>query len=124
MCQHSIDDSSHDLCHTHAYCAKEGKYYAAICATCEDLWYRSKDFDDPEDAIVAFDALTAWIRGFRRNSKGRPAGQDYFYDPHERAQFQELHAMVANLRAVPDLDASAAHQPRPLQRSATAAPSW
>ena len=50
-------------------------------------------------------------------------GQDYFHDPHERVQFQELHALIANLRAIPSLDIQSERQPRPVLRSPEAAPS-
>ena len=98
-CNHSTSDLSHDLCRSHAFCARGFQYYGAVCSTCDDLWYRARDFSDSEDAIRALDLLSDWIRGFRKNSKGRPAGQDHFYDPREKIQLQELHALVANLRS-------------------------
>ena len=98
-CKHSTSDLSHDLCRSHAFCAKGSQYYGAPCSTCEDLWDRSRDFTDPEDAIASFDLLAGWIKGFRKNSKGRSPGQDHFFDPRERIRFQELHAMIANLRS-------------------------
>ena len=73
--------------------------------------------EDPQDAIQAFDALTTWVRGFRRNSRGRQEGQDYFFSARERANFEELHAMIANIRDIPELQAPPPRQSRPSQRS-------
>ncbi|XP_064116557.1 myosin-1B-like [Macrobrachium nipponense] len=39
-----------------------------------------------------------------KNSKYRKKGQDHFFDPHERAEFQELHDVHQNLRDIPRLD--------------------
>ena len=105
-CKHSTSDLSHDLCRSHAFCAKGSQYFGALCSTCEDLWDRARDFTDPQDSIAAFDALAGWIKGFRKNSKGRPPGQVHFYDPRERVRFQELHAMIANLRSKYDEEVS------------------
>ena len=121
-CRHTITDFSHDLCHSHAYCARGGQYHAAVCYICCDLWQRAQDTSDPEDAIAAFDMLTAWIAGFRKNSKGRRPGQDHFFDPREKARMSDLHVIVANLKAIPGLDLESHHQPRPSSRSPHSTP--
>ena len=115
-CRHSISDDSHDLCHSHAYCARGYQYYSVACATCEDLWERARDLSDPEDAILAFNTLSKWIKGFRKNSRNRPKGQDHFLCPRERAQFEELFAMISNIKAIPKLD-QRERQSRPPRRS-------
>ena len=115
-CNHPSSDTSHDLCRTHAYCARGSQYHGALCATCEDLWERAADLEDPEEAIPAFDALAEWIKGFRKNSRNRPKGQDHFYDPTERAAFQELYAKIAAIRMIPSLDEKERRTPpRPTQ---------
>ena len=93
-----MDDPYHDLCRSHSYCARGTQYYAAACAVCQELWERAKDVSFPDDAMAAFDALSEWIAGFRKNSRKRPPGQDYFYSPREKSDFQDLFALHANLR--------------------------
>ena len=67
---------------------------------CEDLWERSADLDHPEEAMAAFDDLKWWIEGFRKNSRHRPKGLGYFHSADERARFQDLNAMQANLKDI------------------------
>ena len=121
-CNHVITDHSHDLCHTHAYCARKGQYHAALCYVCCDLWHRAEDTSDPSDAISAFETLSAWIAGFRKNSKGRRPGQDHFYDPHEKARLSEMHVIIANLKSIPGLDLDQEHVSRPKSRSPRSTP--
>ena len=99
-------DPYHDKCRTHAYCAKDFRYHAAPCSVCQDLWERARDIDAPDGAIVAFRALEDWIGGFRRNSRNRTKGIDYFYEPLERSAYQDLHALHNNLQVSLDLDSS------------------
>ena len=108
-CGHDMDPKDfvfHDLCHTHAYCAKGAQYFGAACSVCEELWERSKDLDSPEDAVIAFKALKGWIIGFRKNSRKRPAGMDHFFDLSEKADYQEWNSIHANLNAISQLDDS------------------
>ena len=60
--------------------------------------------DAVNGAIVAFDALEDWIIGFRKNSRHREPGTDYFFDPSEREAYQDLHALHANLRYAAYMD--------------------
>ena len=103
-CNHITGDLTHELCRTHAYCARGWQYHGAICAVCDDLWARSKDVSNPEDAIDAFDGLKEWIRGFSKNSRHRQPGQDHFYDQEERDTYQEVHAIHANLKAIAKME--------------------
>ena len=118
-CHHPTSDETHDLCRSHAYCARGYQYHGAICATCEDLWERAQDLSNPRDAVSAFKALSSWIKGFRKNSKFRPKGQDHFYDPEERVRFQDLFAKIAKLRSAsparrPQVRPSRPRRPSPL----------
>ena len=103
-CHHPVDDILHDFCRTHAHCSRDGQYYRSFCEVCEELWERAANIDAPEDALVAFDALARWIKGFRKNSKHRPKGQSHFFDVQERTDFQDLHAIIANLREIRSQD--------------------
>lgn len=98
-CNHVTGDIIHDRCRTHAFCSREGRYYAAICATCEDLWYRAADLDNPRDSKMALDYLKSWIGGFRKNSRSRPRGQSHFFDEQERLEYQELLARHGGRRS-------------------------
>ena len=103
-CAEACEKTYHDKCRSHAYCARDFRYYAAPCAICQDLWERARYIDSPEGAIVAYKALEEWIAGFRRNSRHRTKGIDYFYDPSERAAWQDLHAIHANLEIASRFD--------------------
>ena len=108
-CGHDMDPGDfifHDLCHTHAYCARGAQYYGAACAICEELWERSNDLDSPEDAIIAFTSLKKWIIGFRKNSRKRPAGMGHFFDSEEKNKFQEMNSIHANLKLISKMDNS------------------
>ena len=118
MCHHVSDDTTHDLCRAHSYCSKNGQYHGATCAIYEDLWEQARDTDAPEEAMTAFQNLSTWIKGFRKNSRNRPRGQDHFVDPQERASFQELHAIHANFRWIAASDASQLFQHPPLVSTA------
>ena len=107
-CNHPTEDSFHDLCRGHAYCARGPQYFSAPCAVCEDLWDRARDLDRPQDAMAAFKALKYWIYGFRKNSRHRPKGLGHFYSEQERVDFQELNSIHANLQATADSDSHAA----------------
>ena len=99
-CTKDVDDLFHDLCRGHAYCARGPQYYGAPCVICEDLWERSRDLDNPYDAMLAFSALKRWIVGFRKNSRHRPHGMGYFYSQAEKEEFQELGAKHKNLQDI------------------------
>ena len=103
-CRRPVEDLFHDLCRLHAYCAKGPQYFAAPCVICEDLWDRAKDLDSPHAAMEAFKALKVWIAGFRKNSRNRPEGLGHFHSEQERADFQELNSIHANLQAIADSD--------------------
>ena len=104
-CHHPTLDTSHEFCRTHAYCARGGQYHGALCSTCDELWERARDLDNPDDAVTAFLQLKSWIEGFRRNSKNRPPGSDHFYDPQERALYDDVFAIHANLRIISQMEA-------------------
>ena len=106
QCHHATSDLSHDYCRTHAYCARDGQYLAAMCNTCDELWDRAKDLDCPDDAVAAFQMLKEWVEGFRRNARARPRGVDHFFDPQERIAYDDLYAVHANLRLINRLDSS------------------
>ena len=92
---------THDLCRSHSFCSRGFKYFAAPCAVCRDLWDTVQDTSVPQDAIAAFAELEDWIAGFRKNSRNRTLGTDYFYEPSEREAYQEVLTIHANLRAIP-----------------------
>ena len=100
-------DLTHELCRTHAFCARGSQYHGAICSVCDDLWQTAKDLDNPDDAVIAWEGLKEWIRGFRKNSRHRTNGEDHFYDKDERIMFEETHALHANLKIITVLDAAA-----------------
>ena len=97
-CHHAISDLSHPHCHSHAFCARGGQYHAWVCSLCQELWHTAAHAEDPADAIEAYDVLTRWIRGFRKNSKGRPPGSDHFYDRREKFALQDLHMRILRLQ--------------------------
>ena len=103
-CHRPVGDILHDLCHTHAYCARRPQYYSVPCVICEELWERARDLDRPEDAMVAFKALKKWIWGFRKNSRHRPKGLGHFYSEKEKSEFQELNAIHSNLEDIASSD--------------------
>ena len=103
-CHHEIDDTSHDLCRSHAFCARGYLSYAAPCAVCEELWERSRDISDAEDSMLAFQALQEWVKGFRKNSRRRPKGESYFFDENEKSRYQDLLAIHHNLGDIQGLD--------------------
>ena len=103
-CHSPINDILHDLCRTHAYCAKGAQYYSVACVVCEELWERSRDLDHPDDANIAFKTLKKWIWGFRKNSRNRPKGLSHFYSEKEKADFQDLNAMHTNLEDIASSD--------------------
>ena len=74
------------------------------CGVCNDLWERARSLDAPEGAIRAFDLLEEWILSFRKNSRQRPRGADFFLDYEERCAYQDLAALIANVRYIPALD--------------------
>ena len=116
-CGKQLDDSLHDLCRGHAYCAKGPQYFGAPCVICEDLWERSRDLDHPDEAVEAFKILKVWVHGFRKNSRKRPKGMDHFHSQQERDDFQELNAIHTNLAAILASErASSAAQPRVSKR--------
>ena len=104
QCVDALNSTYHDKCRSHAYCARDYRYHAAPCAVCQDLWERARDISAPEGAMVAYHALEDWIAGFRRNSRHRTRGMDYFFDPAERSAFQDLHAIHANLEIAASFD--------------------
>ena len=61
----------------------------------------------------AFDALEEWVIGFRKNSRHREAGSDYFFDFDERVAYNDLHALHANLRYAAKMDDPAPSAPPP-----------
>ena len=97
ICNRDSDDWTHEYCRAHSFCSASGgsQYHMQPCYVCKDLLDRASDTDNPDDAIHAFNGLTAWILGFRKNSKHRPAGQDYFLIPAERTAVERLHALHA-----------------------------
>ena len=94
----------HDQCRTHSYCSRDFQYFGAPCAVCQDLWARARDIDAVDGAMRAFEALKEWITGFRKNSRHRVKGTDYFFDHNEREAFQDLHALHTNLKIAAKLD--------------------
>ena len=113
QCADARGKTYHDRCRTHAYCSREFRYFAAPCVICQELWERAKDIDSPVLATVAFDALEDWIAGFRRNSRHREKGVDYFFDPAEREAFQDLHALHTNLKIASQMDDPPLRNPLP-----------
>ena len=113
-CSDRVGDLFHDMCRSHAECAKGIQYYARPCSVCQELWRRARDLDHPEDAIVAFKVLKEWIHGFRKNSRHRSSGSDYFFCDRERDLFRELSILNANLEDISasDRDSIPAAQPR------------
>ena len=90
-CNHKIDGTSHDRCHTHADCSRDMRYLAALCGVCHVLWDRVRDYEDnPLDAKIAFKELHTWICGYVKNSKNRERGVDCFRDPEERTEYDRL----------------------------------
>ena len=104
MYHHHTGSASHDLCRAHSYCSLDGQYFSRPCSVCYDLWERASNIDAPEGAIRAYDTLEEWILGFRENSRYRAKGTDFFLDPDERGKFQDLSALIANVRYIPALD--------------------
>ena len=100
VCKRAGKDTTHDLCRRHAFCSQAdgAQYYSAPCFVCLDLWERARNREDPADAKEAYEDLYEWIIGFRRNSRNRKSGLDFFYDPDERFAFQSLHAAMAGTR--------------------------
>ena len=96
-CVDASKDLYHDRCRSHSYCSRDFLYFAAPCSVCQDLWARAQDLDAVDGAVRAFQALEEWVIGFRKNSRHRPPGTDYFFDPEERAAYNDLHALHANL---------------------------
>ena len=117
-CHHATSDLSHEYCRSHAYCARDGQYHAALCSTCDELWERARDLDFPDDAITAFQMLKEWIEGFRRNARARPKGVDHFFDPQERCAYDDLFAVQPNLRLIARMDASQLQQSQKVGYSA------
>ena len=109
-CHHPTTDLSHDFCRTHAYCNRDGQYHGALCTTCDELWERAQDIENPSDAVPAFQMLKSWIEGYRRNSKARPPGCDFFFDPQERSSYEDLFAVHANLRIIARMDSQQQQQ--------------
>ena len=95
-CRRVSKDTTHAHCRRHAACAyAEGaQYLGAPCFTCAELWQRVKDKSDPEDSLDAWKGLFEWVTGFRRNSRNRPKGQDFFARPEERSTFERWHAIM------------------------------
>ena len=96
VCHRSLEDKYHPYCRAHSYCAVNNgaQYYADPCIICHELFDRASEVaEDPEDALEAYQALLAWITGFRKNSKRREKGQDHFYSPVEREAFQRVHSL-------------------------------
>ena len=58
--------------------------------------------------MEAFNILKNWIEGFQRNSKSRPKGVDHFYDQRERANYQDLFALHANMLYISKMDLTSA----------------
>ena len=110
-CRKELDDRYHDLCRGHAYCARGPQYFGESCVVCEELWERSGNLDDPEDAMAMFKILKRWVAGFRKNSRHRTEGMSHFYSAKERDAFQELVVIHANLEAIQESD-KAAHTAR------------
>ena len=57
--------------------------------------------EDLSDAKEAWQHLRSWISGFRRNSRNRPRGEDHYYDPQDRENYQRillLHSRRRTLR--------------------------
>ena len=98
-CHHRITDTTHQLCRSHAYCARGPQYYKGFCTVCDDLWYRARGYEEyPLDAAIAWELLQRWVLGFRKNSKLREKGQHYFFDAKEYAEFSELGAIHGALK--------------------------
>ena len=97
-CNRESEDSTHPYCRAHSFCAAAGgaQYHAAPCYICQTLFDRASDGDNPLDAIEAFEGLSKWIGGFRKNSRHREKGQDHFFEPLERDAFEQLHALHAS----------------------------
>ena len=95
-CNHVTGDVIHDRCRSHAFCSREGRYHAAVCAVCEELWFRASDMENYAEAKVSMDYLKQWIGGFRKNSKSRTKGQSHFWDEQERLEYQDLLIMHGN----------------------------
>ena len=104
VCRHQIGSVTHDLCRSHSDCSRGFQYFAAPCAFCRDLWDRASNNDDPIQAIAAFKLLETWVHGFRKNSRNRPPGTDFFADPQERVAYEDILIVQANIRRIPGLD--------------------
>ena len=105
LCHHKIDVASHDLCHTHAQCARGFQYWGAYCPICAELWDRARDYlNDPEDAMQAFRDLKLWVDGFIKNSRNRVKGDPIFVSKREKEEFDDLAVVFANIAAIPALD--------------------
>ena len=96
-CKRVGKDETHSFCRRHSFCSySEGaQYFAAPCFTCTELWERVSQPSDPEDARIAWRGLSEWISGFRRNSRNRQKGQDFFKSPEERVRYERLHAIMS-----------------------------
>ena len=91
----STEITAHDRCRSHADCIRDGCYYAAFCGVCHGLWARARNYrEDPTDAKAAFDLLYPWVLGFRKNSRGRAPGTDFFLDKEERREFVILRGVL------------------------------
>ena len=107
-CRRDSDDRTHDYCRAHSFCNEFGgaRYLAGPCYVCQELFEKASDFSDPDAAAHAFAALTKWIDGFRKNSKNRSKGQDYFVDSTERAAYEQLFSVHARHPALRRRDTS------------------
>ena len=106
-CNHAIDDTSHERCHTHADCAQGSLYYSLFCGVCQGLWSRSRDYEnDMPDAILAYKELFRWVTGFIKNSKGREPGRDCFSDADERREFNVLKGILKPRKRAASKDSS------------------
>ena len=116
ICKRGGKDTTHDLCRRHSYCSQtEGaQYYSAPCFVCLDLWERARGQEDPTDARQAYEDLYEWVIGFRRNSRNRKSGLDFFSDREERIAFENLHASMARARRPAGRPVSL---PPPMERS-------
>ena len=101
-CHHPIGDSGqlHGFCRSHAPCARGSRYCSLDCHTCTVLWDCAADYDHPTVSVPAFDSLFAWVEGFKRNSKNRPAGTSIFLYEEEEDNYDLVRFMAQSAKIV------------------------
>ena len=106
LCRHKAT-ASHDMCRTHAHCARGGQYWGAYCPICRDLWKRVRDvLNDPVDALEAWETLSKWVEGFVKNTRHRIRGQPIFANRNERFEYMDTAILMKNIAAIPELDSA------------------